>query len=111
MKEYTRTYKSLKSHITEKLQKAFQPEVLSIKNESFRHKAPEDSETHFKVLIVSKYFAQQTPIERHKAVMSLLSEEMKGPIHALSLQLMTISEYKESYVELNTPNCHKKELV
>ena len=103
------TYKSLENYITEKLQKAFQPKVLSVKNESFRHRVPKDSETHFKVLIVSEHFAPQTLIERHKTVMSLLSEEIKGSIHALSLRLMTISEYKESYVDLTTPNCHKKE--
>lgn len=97
-------YKSL---ITEKLKKAFQAEVLSVENESFRHNVPLGSETHFKVLIVSECFISQAPIERQRSVMNLLSEEMKGPIHALSLRLMTPSEYKESRFQFHTPNCHK----
>ena len=97
-------YKSL---ITEKLKKAFQTEVLSVENESFRHKVPLGSETHFKVLLVSECFTLQTPIERHRSVMSLLSEEMEGPIHALSLRLMTPSEYKESHFKFHSPACFK----
>ena len=98
---------SIKSHITEKLQKAFQPEILLVENESFRHKVPLGSETHFKILIVSECFALQTPIERQRSIMDLLSKEMKGPIHALSLRAMTISEYKASHFKFHTPPCHK----
>ena len=104
-------HKLLETQITRKLKKAFQPEILSVENESFRHKVPPGSETHFKILIVSEYFASQTLIERHKFVMNLLSEEIKNPIHALSLRLMTTSEYKESHFEFNTPDCHKKKSV
>ena len=102
---------SIKSFITEKLKKAFQPEILLIENESFRHKVPLGSETHFRVLIVSESFASQTPIERQRAIMGLLNEEMKGPIHSLSLRAMTISEYKASDFKFHTPACHKVKSV
>ncbi len=98
---------SIKLHITKKLKKAFQPEVLLVENESFRHKVPLGSETHFKVLIVSECFTSQTPIERQRSIMDLLSDEMKGSIHALSLRAMTISEYKTSNLKLHTPACYK----
>ena len=34
----------------------FSPSVLKIVNESYMHNVTEGSESHFKVLIVSKYF-------------------------------------------------------
>ena len=102
---------SLKSHIIEKLEKAFQPEILQVENESFRHKVPLGSETHFKVLIVSECFASQTPIERQRSIMDLLTEEMKDSIHALSLRAMSISEYKISHSKFHTPPCHKAKSI
>jgi Stress-induced morphogen (activity unknown) len=35
---------------------SFDPSILSIINESYMHNVPEGSESHFKVVIVSKYF-------------------------------------------------------
>ena len=99
--------RSVKSVIAEKLKKALQPEVLLVENESFRHKVPVGSETHFKVLIVSECFESQTPIERQRYIMNLLSEDMKGSIHALSLRALTLSEYKASDSKFYTPACHK----
>ncbi len=44
---------------------------------------------HYQAEIVSSAFEGQTPIEQHQAVYRALAEEMKGPIHALSLKTMT----------------------
>lgn len=41
---------------------------------------------HFRAEIVSVAFAGKTPVEQHQLVYGALSEEMKGPIHALSLR-------------------------
>ena len=39
--------------IESKLTDKFQPAVLQVVNESFKHNVPKDAETHFSVLVVS----------------------------------------------------------
>jgi stress-induced morphogen len=47
---------------------------------------------HWQATIVSAEFAGKTPIQRHRMVMAALAEEMKGPIHALTLDVKTPDE-------------------
>jgi stress-induced morphogen len=47
---------------------------------------------HWKATIVSTVFAGKTLIQRHRLVMAALAEEMKGPIHALTLDVKTPDE-------------------
>lgn len=44
---------------------------------------------HWEAVVVSKEFAGKNPIERHRMVFDALEEEMKGPIHALTLKTLT----------------------
>ncbi|HLU65648.1 MAG TPA: BolA family transcriptional regulator [Kofleriaceae bacterium] len=44
---------------------------------------------HWEATIVSQAFAGKSLIERHRMVFSSLAEEMKGPIHALTLKTLT----------------------
>ena len=72
--------------IHEKLTKAFEPTHLEVINESHKHKVPKDSETHFKVVVVSPQFdSVRTPIQRHRLVNAALAEQLEGPVHALSI--------------------------
>lgn len=48
--------KCVENCIRAKLQKRFNPKVLQLVNESYMHNVPKDSETHFKVVIVSDEF-------------------------------------------------------
>ena len=41
---------------------------------------------HYQARIVSASFSGKTPIQQHQLVYAALAEEMKGPIHALSLK-------------------------
>jgi len=41
---------------------------------------------HYQARIVSALFSGKTPIQQHQLVYAALAEEMKGPIHALSLK-------------------------
>ena len=50
---------------------------------------------HIWVEIVSDDFIDMNPIQRHQLVYAVLSEELKGDLHALSLSLMTSSEVDE----------------
>lgn len=47
---------------------------------------------HWKAKIVSAKFVNMAPLQRHRVVMAALAEEMKGPIHALTLELKTPDE-------------------
>ena len=44
---------------------------------------------HWEATIVSEHFVGKSLIQRHRLVFSALEEEMKGPIHALSLKVFT----------------------
>ena len=47
---------------------------------------------HWKATIVSEGFAGKSMLQRHRIVMAALAEEMKGPIHALTLDVKTPDE-------------------
>jgi stress-induced morphogen len=50
------------------------------------------TEDHRQARIISAGFAGKSLIQRHRMVMAALAEEMKGPIHALTLDLHTPDE-------------------
>jgi len=43
------------------------------------------TEDHWQATVISAAFSGKSLIERHRLVMAALVEEMKGPIHALTL--------------------------
>ena len=43
------------------------------------------TEDHWQATVISAAFRGKSLIERHRLVMAALAEEMKGPIHALTL--------------------------
>lgn len=47
------------------------------------------TEDHWEATVISAAFQGKSPIQRHRMVFDALAEEMKGPIHALSLKAMT----------------------
>ena len=51
--------------IKETLIKDFNPSVLKIVNESYMHSVPQDSETHFKLVIVSDFFMNISQVKIH----------------------------------------------
>jgi stress-induced morphogen len=47
---------------------------------------------HWKARIVSTAFAGKSLLQRHRLVMAALAVEMKGPIHALTMDVLTPDE-------------------
>jgi stress-induced morphogen len=47
------------------------------------------TQDHWEATVISQAFAGKSPIQRHRMVFDALAEEMKGPIHALSLKAWT----------------------
>lgn len=50
------------------------------------------TEDHWQAMVISASFAGKSLIDRHRLVMAALAEEMKGPIHALTLDVKTPDE-------------------
>jgi stress-induced morphogen len=50
------------------------------------------TEDHWQAEIVSSSFVGLSLVQRHRLVMSALADEMKGPIHALTLDVKTPEE-------------------
>lgn len=53
------------------------------------------TEDHWQATVVSTGFEGRTMLERHRLVMAALAEELKGPIHALTLDVKTPGETKK----------------
>ena len=56
---------------------------------------PANSETHFKVVIVSEAFDGRRKVARHQQVYAELSEQLAGPVHALALHTYTAAEWQQ----------------
>lgn len=92
--------------IEQKISAAFQYEHFDLINESHMHAGPR-TDSHFKLVIVSKEFADQAKIKRHQLVYRILSDELSSSIHALSLHLFTPEEWLVRIVP-DSPLCAGK---
>ncbi len=97
---------TIQSTIEQKINGALQPKHLDVINESSMHNVPADSESHFKVTIVSDQFEGKRLLERHRMLNELLAEQLAGQIHALSLNTLTPDEWAEKHGEVRkSPPC------
>ena len=84
---------AIQTQIEQKLA-ALTPDVLQVENESHMHNVPANSETHFKVTLVSDSFDGMMPVKRHQQIYALLADELSGPVHALALHLYSPKEWQ-----------------
>jgi len=84
---------TMQSTIERKLAERFAPMHSEVVNESHLHNVPPGSESHFKLTVVSEHFEGSNLVARHGMVNELLTEELKGPIHALALSVLTPDEW------------------
>ena len=66
---------------------------LFIRNDSYKHNVPPNSESHFNVQIVSDDFQDLSQIQRHKIVYKAI-ESLLNEIHAFSITAITTLEFK-----------------
>jgi stress-induced morphogen len=71
--------------IIEKIRAALPDAVVEMKDLT-------GTEDHWEAKIVSAAFAGKSLIQRHRLVMSALAEELKGPIHALTMDVKAPGE-------------------
>ena len=90
------TMGTVASVITRKLEQALVPEQLTVVDESHRHAghagARAGGESHFKVEVVSAGFDGKSRLQRQRLVYQILSDELAGPVHALSVTARTPAE-------------------
>ena len=74
----------------------FQASHVEVIDDSEKHRnhagVRETGGGHYKVLIVSDFFAGMSRIERHRKVAKFAMERFPGQIHALSIQAVTPEE-------------------
>lgn len=89
------------------------PEHLEVVNESHMHSVAKDSETHFKVVVVSPLFEGVAAVKRHQLVYGALGDMMQkkpsqGGIHALAITSRTPAEWAASPEANVSPLCAGK---
>ena len=99
---------SIETSMREKVISRFEPEYLELENESHTHSVPANSETHFRLLIVSASFEGKSRIDRQRLVNELFADERARGLHALTMRTFTPAEWesaKENF-EMVSPPCH-----
>ena len=91
--------------INEKLKNDYKPSYLDVVNESDQHNVPKDSETHFKIVLVSDLFSGLPKVRRHQQVYQTLSNELAGEVHALALHLYSPEEWTAQKGAPDSPKC------
>ena len=79
--------------IEHKIVSSLAPWHLEVINESHMHNVPPGSESHFKVVVVADAFDGMPRVRRHQKVNGILDAELKGGVHALSMQTLTPAEW------------------
>lgn len=103
----------IESSLRTEIEKAFQPEYYELENESHLHSVPANSETHFRLLVVSRAFEGLSRIERSRRVHELMKPLMAQGLHALSQKTLTPGEWdqiKDTFVMVS-PECRGGSLV
>jgi BolA protein len=92
--------------IREKVERTFPSAEYELLNESHMHNVPANSETHFKLTLITDEFAGKRLIQRHRALNELLADELAGGVHALALHTYTPEEFKKKNgMSPDSPNC------
>ena len=94
---------SIQNQLEDRLETHFSPVFSEIVNESHMHNAT-GVESHFKVTLVSDKFDGLRLVKRHQEVYGLLTDLMRGPIHALALHTMTAAGEAKGAVP-DSPDC------
>jgi len=87
------------------LEEVFQPTHLEVLNESHMHNVPEGSESHFRVVVVSKKFEGAKLIQKHQMVNDALAKLLNGTIHALAIVAKTPEQWESNNSSKQSPEC------
>jgi BolA protein len=97
---------TVQQDIEQQLEQSLRPVHLEVVNESHQHSVPANSETHFKVVLVSDMFEGRRQVARHQQVYAALAAQLAGPVHALALHTYTPAEWNARQADApESPNC------
>lgn len=97
---------NIQDQIISELSGLLDPVVLDVVNESNQHNVPANSETHFRVVVVSESFAGQRKVARHQKIYAALASQLEGPVHALALHTYTPEEWQQRQAAApQSPDC------
>lgn len=96
---------SIAQHIESLIQAGLEVAHLEVLNESHMHNVPPNSETHFKLTLVSPDFEGLNQVKRHQKVYGLVGDLMQNPIHALALHTYTPNEWAVAQGSPASPPC------
>jgi BolA family transcriptional regulator, general stress-responsive regulator len=88
-------FMTVQQEIEQQLRGGFSPFFLEVANESSQHSVPPNSETHFRVVLVSAMFDGISRVARHQQVYGLLAPQLDGPVHALALHTYSPAEWQQ----------------
>lgn len=79
-----------------RLESAFSPQHLAIKDDSARHAghSGHGGGSHYRVTIVAGAFAGRSLLARHRLVYEAVDEVMGNEVHALSIKAYAPQEYQ-----------------
>lgn len=97
---------NIQDQIVNELSGLLDPVVLDVVNESSQHNVPPNSETHFKVVVVSESFVSLRKVACHQKIYVALASQLEGPVHALALHTYTPQEWQQRQEAApQSPNC------
>ena len=97
---------NMQQTIEAKIHDALSPTHLEVINETHMHNVPPDSESHFKLVIVTDVFEGISRVQRHQKINKILAQELKNNIHALSMQTLTTEEWStRNGAVMASPSC------
>lgn len=93
----------MQQHLTEQLTTALSPVHLEVLNESDNHSGAA-TQSHFKLVVVTRFFQDLKLIDRHRFINQLFKEELNH-IHALAIHTYTPDEWKMKDAAPASPKC------
>ena len=85
-----------RAHIEQKLREGLEASHVEVVDESHLHAGHAGAQGgggHFRATIVSPRFEGANRLARQRLVYQVLADEMRGEIHALSMQTLTPAEW------------------
>ena len=76
--------------VKEKINKEINPENIILIDNSYlhtKHKSFDSNKLHLKIIIKSEKLRKIGQIKAHRAIFSILKDEMKNKIHALEIEI------------------------
>lgn len=96
----------MQRRIEEKLAMAFDDAHIDVINESHGHNVPANSETHFRVIVVTEAFEGVSRVQRHRLVNDALAAELADGVHALAIECRTPAQWTANGgATLTAPAC------